>query len=235
MSGYTRTEQLEREIASRIADGTLKPGEKIMSETELAERFNVSRGTVRRALEMLKQRRLIETRPGSGSYVAFHGRDLEDGDGWTSASVSSGVPTSTKVLSIALVERPVELADEPAESDMFYKVERCRMFHSMPISHETSYLPATRAMREVMDGGLVEGSVSRTMRAAGMSPFSGSVDVSAERLGEEVGEAMGQSPQTVFLMSERKSYGAGGTLVEYVRSYLDPGHFTMHISIGGRQ
>lgn len=233
MPGYTRTEQLERDLAAQIADGTLKPGDKIMSEAELADHFHVSRGTVRRALSELKQRRLIETRAGAGSYVAFHGRDLGGADGWTTASVRSGVPTTTTLLSAALVARPDELADETGGPDQYFRIERCRMFRSMPISHETSYLPATAAMRDIMAHGLVDGSVSATMQAAGLIPLTGDVDITAEAVGHAVGEALGKPAATVFLLSERRSYGVDGALVEYVRSYLDPSHFTMHITIGG--
>ena len=55
MTAYTRTEHLRHELAEQIRNGTLKPGERIMSETRLAEEYQVSRGTVRRALEQLKK------------------------------------------------------------------------------------------------------------------------------------------------------------------------------------
>ena len=76
MTAYTRTEHLRHELASQIRNGTLKPGSRIMSETRLAEEYQVSRGTVRRALEQLKRAELIETRMGSGSYVAFNGGSM---------------------------------------------------------------------------------------------------------------------------------------------------------------
>lgn len=37
MTAYTRTEHLRHELAEQIRNGTLKPGERIMSETRLAE------------------------------------------------------------------------------------------------------------------------------------------------------------------------------------------------------
>ena len=101
MTAYTRTEHLRHELAEQIRNGTLKPGERIMSETRLAEEYQVSRGTVRRALEQLKKAELIETRMGSGSYVAFTGGDMSGPDGWASASLRSGAPTTTELLSIA--------------------------------------------------------------------------------------------------------------------------------------
>lgn len=92
MTAYTRTEHLRHELAEQIRNGTLKPGERIMSETRLAEEYQVSRGTVRRALEQLKKAELIETRMGSGSYVAFNGGDMSGPDGSTKsrAAGSSG-------------------------------------------------------------------------------------------------------------------------------------------------
>ena len=134
MTAYTRTEHLRHELAEQIRNGTLKPGERIMSETRLAEEYQVSRGTVRRALSdtalrsafpAARSMELIETRMGSGSYVAFNGGDMSGPDGWTSASLRSGAPTTTELLSIALVGRPLALEGE-SECERFYEIARRR-------------------------------------------------------------------------------------------------------------
>lgn len=62
---------LRREIVS----GALIRHDKLASERAMAERFGVSRGTVREALTRLEREALIEIRPGSGAYVV-HSRDL---------------------------------------------------------------------------------------------------------------------------------------------------------------
>lgn len=144
-----------------------------MSETRLAEEYQVSRGTVRRALEQLKKAELIETRMGSGSYVAFNGGDMSGPDGWASASLRSGAPTTTELLSIALVGRPLALEGE-SECERFYEIARRRLFRSTPVSYEVSYLPAIPALREVIERmeGLVDGSISKTMKQAGLQAAS---------------------------------------------------------------
>lgn len=232
MTAYTRTEHLRHELAEQIRNGTLKPGERIMSETRLAEEYQVSRGTVRRALEQLKKAELIETRMGSGSYVAFNGGDMSGPDGWTSASLRSGAPTTTELLSIALVGRPLALEGE-SECERFYEIARRRLFRSTPVSYEVSYLPAIPALREVIERieGLVDGSISKTMKQAGLQAASGYMDVSADRLGP-IAQALKKTPETVFLLSERHNFSDDGTLVEYVRSFLDPSHFTLHVTAG---
>lgn len=57
------------------------------------------------------------------------------------------------------------------------------------------------------------------------------MDVSADRLGP-IAQALKKTPETVFLLSERHNFSDDGTLVEYVRSFLDPSHFTLHVTAG---
>ena len=64
--------RIAEEIADRIRrlmlDGTLQPGEPLPGERDLAERFGVSRGSVRDALRMLETIGLLETRHGQGTF-----------------------------------------------------------------------------------------------------------------------------------------------------------------------
>jgi GntR family transcriptional regulator of arabinose operon len=63
-------EQLYAHVAEAINSGKLRPGDRVPSEKELAEEFNVSRITSKKALERLYQDRLIERIRGKGSFVA---------------------------------------------------------------------------------------------------------------------------------------------------------------------
>lgn len=51
---------------------------------------------------------------------------------------------------------------------------------------------------------------------------------------EENASILEKTADSVFLLSERHSFDADGELVEYVRSFLDPSHFTMHVTVGER-
>lgn len=57
------------DLRGRIVRGELEPGASIPSERELTEKWAVSRATVVRALDLLRQEGLIDTRQGSGSTV----------------------------------------------------------------------------------------------------------------------------------------------------------------------
>ncbi len=62
-------EEIVRQIRTLISEGKLKSGDKLPPERELAERFKVSRASVREALRALESMRLIEIRLGEGTYV----------------------------------------------------------------------------------------------------------------------------------------------------------------------
>ena len=62
-------ELVVRRLRTLIDDGTLRPGDRLPSERELAEQLRVSRGTVREAVQFLTALGLLEIRHGSGTFV----------------------------------------------------------------------------------------------------------------------------------------------------------------------
>ena len=56
-------------LAGEIRDGSLRPGQRLPSDGELMGRFNISRGTLLRALDALKNDGVLERVPGRGSFV----------------------------------------------------------------------------------------------------------------------------------------------------------------------
>ncbi len=71
---------LARSVAERlfdlISDGTIKPGDKMPSERDLMDKLQVSRTTVREALQLLAASHVVEIRPGIGTFVSLHALDL---------------------------------------------------------------------------------------------------------------------------------------------------------------
>lgn len=63
-------------LAEMLAEGRFRPGDKLPSEPELAERLQVSRTTLREALRILSTRGLVEVRRGIGTFVT-HSQNLD--------------------------------------------------------------------------------------------------------------------------------------------------------------
>lgn len=62
-------EEIVRQIRQMIAEGRLKSGDRLPPERDLAEKFVVSRTSVREALRTLESLGLVEIRPGEGTFV----------------------------------------------------------------------------------------------------------------------------------------------------------------------
>ena len=69
MSGTSKYQQVADWVRGRLKEGTLRPGDRLETETEIAQRFSYSRQTVRQALAKLEQEGVIEKIQGSGSYI----------------------------------------------------------------------------------------------------------------------------------------------------------------------
>jgi len=65
-------EQIKILLTQSLVAGEWKPGESIPSEVELAQRYQVSQGTVRKAIDELASEHILVRRQGKGTYVASH-------------------------------------------------------------------------------------------------------------------------------------------------------------------
>ncbi|MBY0541242.1 MAG: GntR family transcriptional regulator [Campylobacterales bacterium] len=66
--------QISIQIEKAIKDGIFKVGKKIPSEPELVKNFEVSRNTIREAIQSLIQAGVLESRQGNGTYVLTNDR-----------------------------------------------------------------------------------------------------------------------------------------------------------------
>lgn len=75
----TPSEVIIKQLQGLISDGTLKPGDRLPSERELAGRFRVGRGYVREAIQRLEFYGILKTYPNTGTIVASLGVKALDG------------------------------------------------------------------------------------------------------------------------------------------------------------
>ncbi len=63
------SDAIEQELERLISEGTFSPGQKLPSERELAKQFDVSRPSVREAIQRLEGKKLLTRRQGGGTFV----------------------------------------------------------------------------------------------------------------------------------------------------------------------
>src|SRR5438105_12845600 len=68
-------EQIKILITQSLIAGEWRPGEAIPSEIDLAARFGVSQGTVRKAIDELSAENILVRKQGKGTFVATHSEE----------------------------------------------------------------------------------------------------------------------------------------------------------------
>src|SRR5215203_3230724 len=96
-------EQVVEQIQAGIRAGTLVPGQRLPTERELGESFQVSRAVVREALKVLAAMGLVETRQGSGNYVSAN-----PVPSITRALTLSATPEEESLLALFELREPLE-------------------------------------------------------------------------------------------------------------------------------
>jgi GntR family transcriptional regulator len=221
-------EQIARTLATEIRRGSVPFGRQLPGEAALAERFSVSRNTVRAALVELGQAGLIVTRSGKGSYVTFDGKPLDVELGWARALEDQGVSPRVAVIRLEEVDDP-ELANELGEiGDRFVLLDRLRSIEGgQVVSYERSRIPASPLVRDAVARGLATGSVTRLLRESNLIGTQGEQWVEVRQIDAEEAELLGRTEGESFLWSRCVTRNAEGALVENVESLLDPAHFRL--------
>lgn len=126
----------------------LEENEQILSEREICEIYNVSRTTVRQAMDELEKKGYIYKIHGKGTFVSPRrmNQDLISFYSFTEEMKKLGKNPSSEVTGFEIVQ-----ADEKISSifridsgDLLYKVSRIRKADGLPMIYETTYLPFNR-------------------------------------------------------------------------------------------
>ncbi|QUW21528.1 GntR family transcriptional regulator [Sporosarcina sp. Marseille-Q4063] len=137
--------QLMQELIDKIDNEVYVEHEKLPSERELCTIYNMSRITIRQALQELERENYIYKMHGKGTFVApkLYNQKLVKLYSFTEEMKKSGKIPSTKVL-----EFHEMVADERLASKMdikpfeeVFQVIRLRLADDEPLMYETSYLP----------------------------------------------------------------------------------------------
>ncbi|MFJ6572098.1 GntR family transcriptional regulator [Streptomyces sp. NPDC091292] len=226
-------QRIARVLAREIRSGALEPGSRLPGEHALTQRFEVSRTTVRQALDELSRQGLISTHAGVGSFVAFDGGLLDNRLGWTRALADQGARITTEILRLEAV-RDARLATElGVEKAEFMVLDRLRVLpEGTPVALERSRVPLVSALADVPLGGLLDGSLTKTLSAAGLRATHGDEWASVHPLAPDDAALLRRPEGDVWLHTRRVSRGADGRVVEQVNSLLDPARFQLHLGFG---
>lgn len=216
---------LYRQIADRlraeIAVGTFEPTGRLPSEAAVMECFEVSRVTVRLALDELERDGLIDRRKGKGTFVA--GRQVRHRiDTLRSFHESlrmQGLDATMRIEELAAVETPPDLVSSFGPRCAL--LERLHLVSGEPIAFGRSLLPEAIATLErsnaerlptyALLGDLARGGIA-----------GGEVAIGARSADARASALLGTSRDAVLLVMERSSRFGDGSLSERTEFFIRP-------------
>jgi GntR family transcriptional regulator len=150
--------QIERALERALERGALTAGDRLPAERELAERFGVSRMTLRQALGVLEQRGRLTRHKGryGGTFVAEPKLELVGAAGLSDQLRGLGVAPGARVLQA--VERDAR-PDETVLGRRVLAIERVRLANGRPVALERGAYAADAfpgLLDERLDGSLYE-------------------------------------------------------------------------------
>ncbi|TVP78725.1 MAG: GntR family transcriptional regulator [Gemmatimonadales bacterium] len=216
-------ERISNWLRDRIESGELAPEERLPSENQLCRQFEVSRVTVRRALQTLESEGAIVRRQGIGSFVAD--RRVRQGlvrlTDFHQDMARAGLEASSKILHRAMEPATPVVAARLATSEgqPVLRLDRLRLADDEPVALDRTWLPAWYA--QLLDG---HDLANRTLYGIledeyGIPILSGTYRITADVVDPAGCRALGIRSGEPLLVIERTSRTTAEKPVYFQRRY----------------
>ena len=206
--------QLARLLIDDINSGRWQAGDRLPSESEICDRYGVSRATVRQALLRLENEGMIQRLKGRGTFIADSRHRswlVQSSEGFFHDEVGRfGLNVTSRVLRAELTALPrwatqaLSLRDD-AEGVV---LERLRFIDGNVALHVTDYLPSAYAAAalslQLRPGSLYD----RLREEAGVTVHGGRRIIEATHAAADIAKLLGVGPRTPLLLVESVSWDA---------------------------
>lgn len=217
-------------VRADILEGRLKPGDRLPTEAELSRIHEVSRITVRQALDVLRQRGLIERFSGRGSFVTTPA----DSVAWTIDSIDDIIRLSaqTHILGWKPVPAPATVAKffgNPGER--VYRLRGVRERGGIPIHYIEVYAPFGLGRRLDRED-LVQHTVVNLIETKLRLPITGAMEeVSAQLAGAAIARHLRVPVGSPLLVQEIKFFGLEHRPLECLRVWWRADQFKRRMEL----
>jgi GntR family transcriptional regulator len=221
MSPSPLYERVESVLAAGIADGSLPPETQLPPEEGLIERFKVSRTTVRKAIQNLIERGLVEVRRGKGTFVTQPKITQE-------LTKLTGFVEDMQVLgrnpTARLLEKRILAADETvarhlalAPGTLVVRLRRVRFADGVAMSFDETYLPSDIG-EKVAENDLEAEPVFALLEEKYDTPLvEAEYKLEAAAADPVVAQALQVPSGSPIFLIERTSYTTGNRPVDFER------------------
>jgi GntR family transcriptional regulator len=204
-------QQIKTLILKSLQDGEWKPGDVIPSEQDLAARFRVSQGTVRKAIDELAADNLVVRRQGKGTFVATHAeRHIQyrflrlQPDSGEEVRAERKIVECRRMRASAEVSRLLELRS----TDSVVFLRRVLAFQGIPTILEDVWLPGAAFKGLTLEAlSSDQGPMYAFFESAfGVRMVRANEKIKAQGASDEAASLLGVAPGHPLLNVERIAY-----------------------------
>lgn len=213
--------QIHNQLKKDIEAGKWSIGDRIPSERELALNFEVSRMTLRQAVQTLVDEGILERRIGAGTYVANRKvqEKMSGVTSFTDLMTAQGKTPSSKTISFHIANPSLSESEklQLKDGEQVLRMERIRYADNVPICFEVATVPQSL----VVDFSKAEitSSFYKTLEEKGGYQMGGAQQtVSAQLASERIAEYLDIKRNGSILRLRQVSFLNDGTPFEYVRT-----------------
>lgn len=220
-------------LRDAILGGKHPAGSLLPSEQRLAALHDVSRVTVRRALDALSGEGLIEKRAGAGSMVCRAAPTFAaDMTTLIPQVVAMGRDTEARLLSFTYLPAPPHVAEalDLGPDARVQQAVRVRRAEGAPFSHLTTYVPESIAAH-YSESDLAGTPLFELLERGGVRIAAARQSVSATLAAPDVAEALGVVVGSALLALTRVVRDAEGSGVEYLSALYRPDRFRLDMTM----
>ena len=226
--------QLYVVLRQQITDGAYSPNTPLPTEMALSAQFNLSRVTVRRALEMLEREGLVVRRQGVGTFPAPQeggGAGPQRLSGLIENLITIGVETTAQTLAFnpdtLLPPHAAGALKLPAGSRGVW-LERLRSHKDKPVSLTGVYLAASYG--PLLDGQMADDRpVVRILEQAGIIAVSAEQTISAIAANDHAAEKLGVAIGSPVIRLRRTVFDREGNPILHQQSLYNPDRYEYYM------
>jgi GntR family transcriptional regulator len=215
--------KIEGALAAEISSGQLAAGTQLPTEEQLIARFHMSRTTIRKAIDNLVARGLVEIRRGKGTFVTHPKitQALTELTGFAEDMVVLGRHPTSRLLDKRIVTADEKTAQalQIALGTQVYRIERVRLADGIPMSFDETYLPLEIGDKVVSNNLDVEPIFDLLENKYALPLIEASYTLEAVIADRHVAQALNIAIGAPIFLIERTSYSTGDQPVDYEKLY----------------
>ncbi|MFZ7944888.1 MULTISPECIES: GntR family transcriptional regulator [Bacillaceae] len=213
--------QLEEHIKGLIEKGELMPGDALPPEREYAEKYQISRMTVRQAFTQLVNEGYLYRFQGKGTYVAERKieQPLQGITSFTEDMRARGLTPGSQLLKFEIIPAGIQIADQLniPESAAVYEIQRIRLADDVPMAIETNYF-STALITGLTEQITVHSLYEYIEANLNLRIESASQVIESSIASQNEAELLNIVSGAPVMHIQRTAYLGDGTPVEYVKS-----------------